>query len=192
MSAQGRPRGGRALVIGAGLAGMCAARALQPFFAEIVLLEKDGETEAEAYRRGTPQAHFVHSLLERGRLELESLFPGFTEALRDRAVPLLDFGLDVAALRASGWMPRHSCGIQTYWPSRPVVDAIVSRLLGRVDGIEVLRNARVTGLEVADGRRHVSGVRVATRGGPTVLTADLVVDASGRGSALPRWLREAG
>lgn len=70
-----------AVVIGASVGGLCAARALQGRFGKVTILEADVLPIEPAGRRGTPQAWHNHFLLAAGRLAIESLFPGFTDRL---------------------------------------------------------------------------------------------------------------
>jgi len=67
----------RALVIGGGIAGMCAARALPDFFDRVIVIERDKYPEGVIGRAGVPQSRMFHTLIERGRREVEALFPGF-------------------------------------------------------------------------------------------------------------------
>ena len=71
---------GRAIVIGASIAGLLAARVLREHFDEVVLFERDTLPDNAAPRKGTPHAVHPHGLLARGREVLEMLFPGITEA----------------------------------------------------------------------------------------------------------------
>jgi 2-polyprenyl-6-methoxyphenol hydroxylase-like FAD-dependent oxidoreductase len=74
-----------------------------------------------------------------------------------------------------------------------VVEAAIARVVAAEPGIEVRRGTAVQGLLTGEpeqpGVPHVVGV--VTDGGEE-LGADLVVDASGRRSALPRWLTDLG
>ena len=75
------PASRRAIVIGASIAGLVAARILADRYDEVCVLERDELPEQPAPRKGTPHAVHPHGLLARGREILEALFPGFTEAL---------------------------------------------------------------------------------------------------------------
>ena len=78
--------GRRAIVIGAGIGGCSAARALADHFDQVVIIER-GRLPAEPIARsGVPQSQQVHGLLGGGQRALEELFPGF--------------GLDLAAAGA--------------------------------------------------------------------------------------------
>ena len=73
--------GRRALVLGASMAGLLAARILAERYDEVWLLERDALPDGAQPRKGTPQAQHAHGLLGRGREVLEELLPGFTAAL---------------------------------------------------------------------------------------------------------------
>lgn len=128
--------------------------------------------------------------MARGAQEFETLFPGLLDDMVAAGVPILENRPDCIHFGAAG----HVLGTQhtlqdeftAYVPSRPHLEW---QLRTRVTG---LPNVTVThcGVDqpVFDGRRVV-GVR--TDGGAT-LRADLVVDATGRGTRLPVWLEQWG
>jgi flavin-dependent dehydrogenase len=74
---------------------------------------------------------------------------------------------------------------------RTTVEQVLARAAEAESGLEVRRGVTVTGLVAGayDGVTHISGVRTETG---QELAADLVVDATGRRSQLPRWLEAAG
>src|SRR2546421_385763 len=76
----------------------------------------------------------------------------------------------------------------TYTARRPTLEQTLGRAAERERGLEVRRGRAVAGLLIsgANGARHVAGVLLESGEG---LRADLVVDAMGRASRLPRWLR---
>src|SRR5436309_15245967 len=85
----------RAVVVGAGLAGLPAARALADYFEKVIVLERDALPPNATPRTGTPQAWHTHALLRGGQEALGYLFPGFEQDLvSDGAVPL-KVGLDL-------------------------------------------------------------------------------------------------
>src|SRR5262245_28140621 len=73
--------GGHAIVIGASIGGLLAARALSEHYDRVTIIERDTLPEAPEPRKGVPQGQHTHALLARGREELEQLFPGLTEEL---------------------------------------------------------------------------------------------------------------
>src|SRR5215471_491905 len=71
--------GEHAIVIGASMGGLLAARALADFYAQVTVLERDAFPLAEAPRKGVPQGRHAHGLLARGRDVIELFFPGWTD-----------------------------------------------------------------------------------------------------------------
>ena len=117
--------GKRAVVIGAGMAGLTAAAALADRFEQVVVLERDTLPSEPTYRAGTPQARHVHGLLLSGQRALSELFPGFERDLaRAGAVPLRA-GLDVRVERA-GYdpFPQRDLGWSGYAASRPTITVV--------------------------------------------------------------------
>src|SRR5579862_4637059 len=71
----------RAIVIGAGMAGLLAARVLADRVANVTIIERDELPEGAASRKGVPQGRHAHALLTSGRRVLEDLFPGLVDEL---------------------------------------------------------------------------------------------------------------
>ncbi|MFT3666397.1 FAD-dependent oxidoreductase [Piscinibacter sp.] len=185
------PRG-RAIVIGASLAGLLAARVLAERFADVVLLERDELPERAAPRKGTPHALQPHGLLARGRQVLEALFPGLADALVARGALAGDIGT-AAAVDANGErFARRSAGVDGLAVSRLALEAELRRRVRALAGVCIVEDAEVEALLHDRGR--VAGVRWRPRDGGTAqsLAGTLVVDCSGRGSHGPLWLRDGG
>src|ERR1700730_15476407 len=84
-----------AVVIGAGMGGLAAARALADHFEQVLVLERDSLPAQPVYRKGTPQAAHVHALMAGGRDALVELSADFDRDLtRAGAVPI-QVGLDI-------------------------------------------------------------------------------------------------
>ncbi len=184
----------RAVVIGGGIAGLCATRVLRDHFDEVVLVERDSSF-ADGDRRGTPQAKHHHLLLARGLRELDRLFPGFAARLTELGAVELDLGVDLAVARPEGWVPRVRTGIRTLHASRALVERVVADMLKRWNNIRFRFDTDVVGLRVSGGvAQTVSGVRVRAcdRAADEVIDADLVVDTTGRSSRLHQWLAPFG
>jgi 2-polyprenyl-6-methoxyphenol hydroxylase-like FAD-dependent oxidoreductase len=177
------------VVVGGSMTGMLAARVLADY-GPVTILERDPLPQGGEARRGVPQAPHLHALLARGLGLLEQWFPGLrSELLRDGAV-LADGGKHVGWLGPYGWAPPVKRGaLESVWFTRDFLDAHVRDRLRSHPNIGWLEGTRVEGLLLHPSRRAVQGVRL--RDGQ-VRRARLVVDASGRGSKLPDWLREAG
>ncbi len=57
----------KAIIIGGGIAGLLAARALSSHFEQVIVLEKDMYPEKAVPRNGIPQSHHIHILLTKGK-----------------------------------------------------------------------------------------------------------------------------
>src|ERR1700730_11406547 len=73
--------GGHAVVLGASMAGLLAARALADLFDRVTVVERDPLPDADAARQGVPQGRHLHALLARGAQVIEELFPGILDEL---------------------------------------------------------------------------------------------------------------
>ena len=181
----------RAIVIGASLAGLLAARVLSERYDEVVLLERDPLPDRAAPRKGTPHAVHPHGLLARGREAIEALFPGFTDALVAQGAMVGDIGTEVAVDANRARFARRPAGVLGLAASRLAIEAELRRRVRALPGVHVLDDVDVQAPVHGEGR--VVGVRC--RGGdaePQTLAAALVLDCTGRGSRSPAWLREWG
>lgn len=184
-----------ALVIGSSMAGLLAARVLADFFARVTVVERDRLPDGPLGRKGLPQARHIHILLARGRDILEHLFPGFQAELVAQGAQRLDVIGDVEWFGPLGWNTRVPSGIMTPACPRDLLDwTIRRRLLADYPAIEFLEETEVVGLTSNADSTWVTGVQVRRRATAEeeTIPADLVVDASGRGSKAPEWLRALG
>lgn len=186
-----------ALVIGASMAGSLAARVLADHCGRVTVIDRDMLPDTIEPRRGVPQANHVHVLLRRGMLVLEQLFPGLIEELTNEGAPLVDWTADLAWYTPAGWGPRFPSGFTTRTCSRALLETLIRRRVAALPNVSFLAHCDVTGLTFEDGRHAVTGVQIRSRDhqeGPPKLeiSADLVVDASGRSSRSNEWLENQG
>lgn len=188
--------GQRAVVVGASMSGLLTARVLTEAFDRVTVVDRDELPGEVAARRGVPQGRHPHGLLARGREILEELFPGLTSELVEHGAAIGDMQGD-ARWYTDGHLLRQSpIGMQAVALSRPLLEDRVRARVLALPEVELVAPAQLVDLVAADGR--VSGVRVhrggATAGGADeeLLPADLVVDATGRGSHTPAWLGSHG
>jgi 2-polyprenyl-6-methoxyphenol hydroxylase-like FAD-dependent oxidoreductase len=175
--------GRQAVVIGAGIAGLTAARALSDYFDHVIVLENDTLPAGATPRAGTPQSKHAHTLLAGGQLALATLFPGFEQSLREAgAVPARvasDYCLERPGFEQ---FPQRDLGMVMHSMTRPLIESVVRRMLadtGRVELREGCRAQRL--LTTADGR-SVIGVNCTHRSGEVEdVAADFVIDASSHG-----------
>ncbi|WP_177319607.1 squalene monooxygenase [Actinoplanes philippinensis] len=184
-----------AVVIGGSVGGLLAARALSVAFERVTVLERDDLPEGPAARRGVPQSRQAHALLARGSMVLDELFPGFTSEMLTAGVPTGDLQADCLWYLDGQPMRRARSSMPVYGVTRPLLEHLVRQRVRALPSVTVTDAAEVTGLLHEDPARggrardgRVCGVR--TVGG--TIEADLVVDAGGRASRLPVWLRDLG
>jgi 2-polyprenyl-6-methoxyphenol hydroxylase-like FAD-dependent oxidoreductase len=186
--------GREAVVVGAGMAGLPAARALADYFEHVVVLERDTLPPDASPRIGTPQARHTHALLGGGQRALGELFPGFERALaRAGAVPLR-VGLDVR-LERPGFdpFPQRDLGWIGYAMSRPLIELTARQRAERHPNITIHTHCRARELVPSSNATAVSGVRFENSDGRSeTLVADLVVEASGRGNLTLGFLESIG
>ncbi|MCW2812292.1 MAG: hypothetical protein JWP61_2750 [Friedmanniella sp.] len=175
----------RAVVIGASFAGLLAAAATARAGYAVTVVERDALPSDPGPRDGVPQSRQPHVLLHRGLESIETLLPGIRDDLLARGGRPVRTG-ELAWLGEYGWLPVTADSYETISLSRPLLEEVVRSRLRTVPGVELSTGERVQSLRRdgprwqvvrADGRSH---------------TADLVVDASGRGSRLPHWLADLG
>jgi 2-polyprenyl-6-methoxyphenol hydroxylase-like FAD-dependent oxidoreductase len=184
----------RAVVIGASIGGLLAARVLADHYRDVVVVDRDGFGAFGEFRKGVQQARHAHGLLAGGQRAMEELLPGLTAALADRGAISGDLQGRCTWVNEGRPLTRTPTGLDGLLTSRLLLEDEVRTRVTDLPNVVVHERADALGLSFdADGR--VRGVRVAWRdrdGLAELLDADLVVDASGRGSRTPAWLQAAG
>jgi 2-polyprenyl-6-methoxyphenol hydroxylase-like FAD-dependent oxidoreductase len=189
--------GGRAIVIGASMAGLLAARVLSERFAQVWVVERDELLEGPARRKGTPHAEHAHALLVRGRQIIEEFFPGFSAAVLARGGLSGDSGSSVHLFVGGRELARKPVGQGGVVCSRPLIEDEVRRRVRALANVSFMTRVDVVEPIYDAAQQRVTGIRVRVHdGGSTVedgtLAADLVVDCTGRGSRTPQWLSSIG
>ena len=184
--------GKQAVVVGAGMGGLTAAGALAEYFQQVVVLERDTLPSEAAHRAGTPQSRHIHGLLAGGQRALGELFPGFEQDLAGAGALPLRITLDVR-IEMPGYdpFPQRDLGLLTYSMSRPLIELVLGRRVEQNANIILRPRCRVRELVPSVDRAAVIAVCFENADGKSeTLPAELVVDASGRGS-LTRSLLES-
>ncbi|MEV8034465.1 NAD(P)/FAD-dependent oxidoreductase [Streptomyces sp. NPDC002742] len=183
----------RAVVIGGSVAGLLAAAALSRSVDDVIVLERDELRDGPHPRKRIPQARHAHILLPSGRDAIQELLPEADVRRRLLASGAHEQSFtDMLGFGAQGWFRR--------WPT--VTDDLLLTLCSRDLLDSVLRDAvlgttrvtvrRAEALALLGTAERVTGVRVLADGAEDDLSADLVVDASGRGSRVEHWLENLG
>ncbi len=187
----------RAVVIGGGIAGLTAAKVLTKYFSRVTIIERDRQQATPEFRQGVPQARHAHTLMPRGQMVLEKLFPGLTDEMLANGAAAIDQNREIAFYREGKWhTPKPSPSAKSFAASRPMLEYLLYCRLADHPQIRFLQGYEVKGLRVDETAQKVTGVTLRMRGSgrkPEVsFSADLVVDASGRNSRAAEWLADLG
>ena len=192
-------RGEHAVVLGAGMAGLLAARVLSEFYDSVSVVERDRLPDYPCHRRGIPQGRHVHNFHSRGLQVVGELFPGLLEDLgRAGAVVVDDGDLSNFYVRFGRYELKHSgkfadpAALAMYMASRPFMEFHLRRRVKALPNVTFLDGHDVA--ELVTTADIVNGVRIIRRynGFLTTLDADLVVDAMGRAARTPAFLESLG
>ena len=184
---------GTAVVIGGSMAGLLSARVLADYFTTVTVIERDEPSETPEPRRGVPQGRHAHGLLLRGQDTVCRLFPGMREELLAAGATPVNMGRDVKWFHFGVWKCRYHSALDFISASRPLIEWTIAERVRRLPNVQLMHGWSVESV-IYDGHR-VSGVRMHRRDAREVgerLNADLVIDASGRGSQIPQQLRSLG
>jgi len=181
----------RALVVGGSVSGLFAAAALAEF-ADVTVVERDALPEGPEPRRGVPQARHAHLVWSGGVRAFDELLPGLVEEIVARGARLVHVMGDMVSRAPNEiWFRRFTATRHRILVcSRDLLDSVIRARVLADDRVTLRQNTTAQAL-VGDASR-ITGVRVRTGGEDLTLSADLVVDASGRGSRAPRWLADLG
>src|SRR5271166_202881 len=196
---RGDTKWAHAIVIGASIAGLCAARVLSDFYDRVTIFERDELPSTAVNRTAVPQGRHVHLLMARGAAEFDGLFPGLLNDMVAAGVPILENRPDCIYFGAAG----HLLGTEhrlrkeftAYVPSRPHLEWQIRRRVQDIANVAIQQRA-VSEPRFDAAAQQVTGVQLDSAAGaaesPEFVAADLVVDATGRGSRLPVWLEQWG
>jgi 2-polyprenyl-6-methoxyphenol hydroxylase-like FAD-dependent oxidoreductase len=173
------------------MAGLLAARVLADFYDQVRIFERDELPAAAEPRKGVPQGRHAHALLGGGRLALEELFPGLTQRLLDTGAPQGSGRF----FSGGGFFCRIPDAPRALFVSRPRLEHEVRARVLALANVRVVERCDVLGYVSDASGACVTGLRVqrrAVEAAEELIAADLVVDASGRGSRTPAWLEAMG
>lgn len=177
----------RAVVVGAGMAGLAAAAALRETCDEVIVLERDPLPNATAPRRGVPQGRQLHNLLGAAQVQFESLMPGYLNGLREHGVGEAAVAEQTHVSVYGVDMPEENLGFNVMTAKRPILEGLARARIADAGNISIVGFAKVMGLQL-DAEGRLAGMRARIGETEQIIEAPLVVDATGTGSLTPRWL----
>jgi 2-polyprenyl-6-methoxyphenol hydroxylase-like FAD-dependent oxidoreductase len=188
------------IVLGGGVCGLAAGTLLARDGHEVTLLESDPapvpaspEKAWESWERGgVTQFRLAHYLHARGSHLIATELPDIHGALVAADAARVDHIRRLSAVLPHINPEPGDERLGTYTARRTTIEQIFGTVADAEPRLDVRRGVSVAELVTGpgvDGVPHVTGVR--TDDGEE-LRADLVVDAMGRRSVLPRWLEQIG
>ena len=146
-----------AVVLGASMGGLLAARVLADFYDTVTVVERDPLPDSATHRRGVPQGRHIHALLGRGLQVLSELFPGFRDELLDAGTPVLDYSdLSKVYFCAGGHVlvraGRFTDTAPLFFPSRPLVESLVRQRVRKIANVTTLDAVSYTHLTLPTNR----------------------------------------
>mgnify|MGYP006277399773 FL=1 len=185
--------GEHAVVLGASIAGVNAARVLADGFERVTVVEQDSIPEQPTARRGVPQARHVHLLLEAGRATFEDLFPGYCEDLISKGGLVIDGLRDIIHYEEGDYLADGPTRMPVHFGTRPLFEQVLRQRVEQIGSITLRSGCQFVDYLVDEDVTTVRGVSVRDGSASSErIPADLVVDATGRTSRTPRWLKEHG
>ncbi len=187
--------GKHAIVIGGSIAGLLTARVLSDYFDIVTLIERDQFPESHENRKGVPQGRHAHGLLAKGREIISRLFPDIISDLVAGGATLVDMAEDMMWYHFGGKKTRMPTGIVGPIMSRPFLESQIRRRVLALNNIICIQACDVRELVTTAEGSRISGIIIKSCIGiasARTLHADLIVDASGRGSQSPNWLEALG
>ena len=151
-----------AVVIGASIAGLSAARAVADHFDTVTVLDRDALSAGAEARKGVPQGRHAHALLAGGALAAEQLFPGILAEMTERGAASIDFN-DGVWHHAGGYRAASLLDRRVVSASRPVHRGVAADAVS--NAMPTFASVPVSGCTAwwPDGER-VAAVRVEDDG----------------------------
>jgi 2-polyprenyl-6-methoxyphenol hydroxylase-like FAD-dependent oxidoreductase len=182
-----------AVVLGAGVAGLLAARVLARRYGTVTLVDRRPLGDDGWFAQGVPQSDHLHVLLSRGQLILERMFPGLLAECAATTGARNDWGANTFWANPFGVHPQHESGVATWQFSRRRLDRAICARLRELENLHV-RSGHVLGLLGDRKTGRIDGVWLEgdDESARVELRADLVIDARGRTSPLTEELQGLG
>lgn len=187
--------GRRAVIIGGSMGGLLASRALSDYFEEVAIIEKDvlDDTSLET-RKSVPQGKHTHAFMQGGANLLKEFFPDLDLTLEAGTFPTDGAG-ELQWYQHGRWKVRFSSGINLYFCNRMKLEQTIRKQVRKIPNVHFLCGQKFSRFLTNGEASHIQGVEIEDIGrsnGKESIMADLVIDASGRGSKSPKMLEQMG
>lgn len=185
----------RAVVLGGSIAGLFAARVLADAYDEVVVVDRDLLVGISEPRRSRPQGRHINALHCRGRLVMEELFPGITAQMIADGCPSGDMAGNIRWFFDGKRAKQHFVDLLAVPATAPVMEQYIRERTQALPAVTFMEQHDILGLVTTPDRSQVTGVRVQrlhSDDAEETVRADLIVDATGRGSRTPVWLAQLG
>lgn len=175
------------------MGGLAAGAALSKFFESVVIVDRDPTGAGLDMRSGVGQGHHAHNLLKGGELSIERLLPGAIDELRSAGAVEVRQAAKARFYDTGHWLPKRDLGFTNLSASRWLMEKVVRERLLREPGVSIRHSASLKELVFDDDEGSVTGLVISNADGSSEeLTADLVVDCTGRGSQLCAHFKAGG
>ena len=183
---------GRAVVLGASVAGLFAGRVLSDYFDEVVLIDKEGLNEGPVPRKAVPQGNHIHAILSPIYSVLRRFLPELIDDLMEGGAHSFDGGKEWRFHVHGNFLVNGETGQKLIGSTRPFFEDHLRRSVKSITNVEIRTQHRFKNWVLDNDSRRVKGIVLSNATGDTNLSADLVIDARGRGSTLSKELQELG
>jgi 2-polyprenyl-6-methoxyphenol hydroxylase-like FAD-dependent oxidoreductase len=187
-----KPR--RALVLGGSYAGLFAARVLTEQYDEVLIVDRDKLVGEREPRRGRPQGKHINAMHVRGLQVTEELFPGFIDELIADGCPTGDYAGSCRWYFNGKPLVREDIGYIAVPALAPLMERHLRERVEQLPRVRFVERHDIAGLEASPDRSRITGARLRDLDNDrdVLIEADVVVDATGRGSRTPAMLEGFG
>ena len=193
----------RVAIIGAGVGGLATALALKGTDRELVIIERDPEppeiAPEQAFdvwaRPGVPQFRHAHILLARLQTNLRDKHPDLLQQLLQAGLTLSTVEEVLPRDQYQGIEPTpEDADLLHLWGRRATFEYVLRRYVATFPNVRFLHDTKVVGLltNTSSQQLQVRGLELQRNDVREELSADIVVDASGKRSRAAEWLKEKG
>ena len=183
-----------AIVIGASITGLMAAKVLSKYYSRVLILEKDEVGEEAVSRKGQPHTRHLHGLLPAGLNVMRSYFPDLLEELEQGGANIVDFAGGMHWFTHGGYRKSFHIGMPSVSASRPLLEKTIRKNVLKEPGIELKDRTQVLKLFYDPKSKSVKGLEIQhlDEKESAIVHCDMTVDCSGRGSRSFQWLNQMG